>query len=448
MLKKLVGLSASSLVSFAAGADVTFGCWEFPDLPDFRGHVVGQRLHIDLGGESSGCTGIASRSFVYVGYIGVVTGTDCDPPFGTGSAIFGYSDGRNDPQPESPSSDAELWIGDVESGPGVGAHALTRDFGSDPEIELCATHVLPKSVECSEENRVETTWVAATVSVTGAVFVFECEEPPEITLTAQFGVTAPVVYTGSIADFIGLGPSVNYGPFGVIVRGPGRVLEIGPGTFVGSSGDRTYSDTVAVPVGAETVDATHLTFTDSLLDLDNDARFSSADVALLAALVSSSAAGYEDFDFNKNNVIDARDVEILSALAEGGFASGLLGDIDLDGDLDCDDVAIVQTFPDSVIGDLDYYVAADADLDGDNDVNDQEAVWTALLVVQPADVVLDGVVDILDFLDFLDAFGTCENMSGPCYASGGSVNADFNGDTTVDILDLLDFTDAYGNACP
>lgn len=190
-------------------------------------------------------------------------------------------------------------------------------------------------------------------------------------------------------------------------------------------------------------------FNDSSMDVNGDGRFSYEDAEALELLIDTTDTDLiERFDLTGDYAITEDDVDFMLLLLGADLGSGLLGDADLDGILTCADVDLLSPFPNSVLGDSDYYVAADFDLDGDNDIDDAMAVWAALRVVQPADVTLDGIVDVVDLLDFLDAFAACDGLVGPCFASGGSVDADFNGDGMVDINDQLDFFSAYASACP
>lgn len=184
---------------------------------------------------------------------------------------------------------------------------------------------------------------------------------------------------------------------------------------------------------------------DSNFDVDLDGRFNEFDVDALEQLLGSSTAGALEFDFNSNGVIDQDDVEVLDTLLVAGFSAGIVGDTNFDLQIDCDDIVSSSSVVGSVLGDSSYIISLDQNLDG---LIELWEFQSSLRLWQPADVNLDGVVDIVDLLDFLDAFATCDGLSGPCFAIGGTVDADFNGDGLVDINDQLDFFDAYSSACP
>lgn len=72
------------------------------------------------------------------------------------------------------------------------------------------------------------------------------------------------------------------------------------------------------------------------------------------------------------------------------------------------------------------------------------ALYTASIPA-PADLNLDGIVDVLDFLDFFQAFSDCENAPAPCPGDGLDIDLDASG--TVDILDFLRFFELFDGNC-
>lgn len=119
-----------------------------------------------------------------------------------------------------------------------------------------------------------------------------------------------------------------------------------------------------------------------------------------------------------------------------GVQGDPLGNENVDGDVNgqiCwnDRIVLLQRLG-SEIGDLAYSVLGDLDLDGDIDIDD---LYLFNAVACNADWNCDGEVDSVDFLDYFDAYGSEE------------AEADMNGDFEVDILDLLDFIDAFAVGC-
>lgn len=149
-----------------------------------------------------------------------------------------------------------------------------------------------------------------------------------------------------------------------------------------------------------------------MLDLTGDGRFSEADLFQLEDMISNEDYN-ENFDFDGDSVLTLdRDASILEALLSVGAGSGLLGDGDGNGVLDCNDItaAVAHTFGSAVIASPTvqdggpsngYKVEFDADLDGDNDATDRVAVRDALLAVEPANYVLDNVLNIFDYQEFI-----------------------------------------------
>ncbi len=64
-----------------------------------------------------------------------------------------------------------------------------------------------------------------------------------------------------------------------------------------------------------------------------------------------------------------------------------------------------------------------------------ETQWGWLIRLNPADLTLDGSVDVFDLLQLLDQWGACEPYN---------CAADINGDGVVDVFDLLALLDSWG----
>ena len=103
------------------------------------------------------------------------------------------------------------------------------------------------------------------------------------------------------------------------------------------------------------------------------------------------------------------------------YRMGILGDVDLDGVRNADDIDWIY----AQIGDPGSWDPADLDGDGDTDQNDVTKLVQDILNTQYGDVNLDMSVDLADFNDWLH--------SAP---GAGWDGGDFNGDRTQDLADF------------
>jgi len=179
-----------------------------------------------------------------------------------------------------------------------------------------------------------------------------------------------------------------------------------------------------------TIDMYNVHFSDAMLDLTGDGRFSEEDLDALNVLIAASS--YDaNFDFNGDSSLTAEwDAAVLDALLSAGAGSGLLADGDSDGDVDCDDLdtAVAHTFGPTVIaGTAGYVIEFDADLDGDNDASDRDAVGMALRAVEPSNFVFDGSLNFFDVSEFLTLYGLLDPQ------------ADMNSDGSFNFFDVSIF---------
>lgn len=176
-----------------------------------------------------------------------------------------------------------------------------------------------------------------------------------------------------------------------------------------------------------------VTFGPDELDINGDGRFNILDAyALEAELTSTDPDLLERFDFNNSGDIDMFDVSILHALIDCGLDHSILGDLNGDGILDCDDFDLLPASPNYVIGDSNYMIELDADLNGTNDATDRAIVYA---ILQPADWNNDGVVDFYDNQAYFNDYAA----SNP--------RADLNGDNTWDFFDVQAWLNIYASAC-
>lgn len=216
--------------------------------------------------------------------------------------------------------------------------------------------------------------------------------------------------------------------------GVGLAYNSGTDSWTGSSNGNSTASSANIGIST-------CAFTDAQLDVDNDGRFSINDSIALTTIASSTdnddPQNLSSFDFDGSNLIDQGDVDIMNALLDADLDSGLLGDWDGDGDVDCEDINEVDSslFNDS-IGTLGYNVRLDADLDGDTDSSDESAVMALYAAYdRPADFDNSGFVDTDDYDAFYTAF---EN---------GDPSADFDNSGFVDTDDFTAFVQAFENTC-
>ncbi len=137
-------------------------------------------------------------------------------------------------------------------------------------------------------------------------------------------------------------------------------------------------------------------------------------------------------DMNGDLVVDQADViELVTVILGTG-----MGDVNLDGVCDANDVAVIT----GNLGNAGGW--CDGDLNGDGIVDGSDLAIANACFCGIADYNGDTGVDVLDFLDFLDDYGQCDGLPTPC---GNSGNPDqYNLDGVVDILDFLNFFDIFG----
>jgi hypothetical protein len=165
-------------------------------------------------------------------------------------------------------------------------------------------------------------------------------------------------------------------------------------------------------------------FDDESMDVDSNGRFNVLDVDTLSSRVGSTEASDLRFwDFNGNGTIDADDIQILDELVRLGLDSGIVGDIDNDGHMDCPAADIASyAFH---LGDPGYRIELDADLDGDADTNDFmmiQAHWP--------DCNGNGVLDACDIIA-----GVLTDLNDDGIADECQMIGDWDGNGSVDLID-------------
>ena len=180
-----------------------------------------------------------------------------------------------------------------------------------------------------------------------------------------------------------------------------------------------------------------LDFDDAAMDVDGtDDRFTQFDVDALEDVIGTQEASAPEYtewwDFNQSGSIDAADVDILQSLIDAGLGSGVLGDLNGDSIVNCDDYDLIGANWDYEVGDSNYRTEGDLDLDGDNDATDFDAVYE---VLQPADVNDDGYVNTADVTAYLNLY-TAQDPA-----------ADLNKDGQVNTQDWILFLNLWSNHC-
>lgn len=173
-------------------------------------------------------------------------------------------------------------------------------------------------------------------------------------------------------------------------------------------------------------------FTDSTYDVNEDGRFNELDEQQLDGLIGSTDLHIiQRFDFDHDGVIDSEDVSVLSLAIDDSLGSGLFGDWNHDGMVNCLDRPGLSYFGYS-LGQSGYIIELDFDLDGDTDHTDMSHFDAC---VPTADYDRDSGVTIDDFLSYLEDF---EN---------GLTSTDMNCDSGVTVDDLLIYLDEYERGC-
>lgn len=282
--------------------------------------------------------------------------------------------------------------------------------------------------------------VQGAVYVTASVVVSidpECEEETTFNHSseASFSVSSPTI----VRHYVFIGDEGE----GVWDSPEGRRLDgatphpIWPDRFV-------MSGSAPVVGTAATLKATMITFDDFVLDVNGDGRFNYIDAQKLACQLTSTSSTYVPrFDFNGSGDIDQTDVDVLDFVIAKSLDSGVFGDANQSGSIDCSDAGVAASISNCTLSSSSYIPQLDFDLDGDIDSTDRTAL--AALPPQDIDYNNDGLFpDTLDITELTSVFS-----SGPC-TTCECHTIDFNGDGLFpDTDDITAFLDAIaGTPCP
>lgn len=177
----------------------------------------------------------------------------------------------------------------------------------------------------------------------------------------------------------------------------------------------------------------HGSFSDRLLDADEDGRFNASDLALLQSIAASDPNNPDyvsRFDINTNGIIDTEDVEFLQLPILLALDSGVFPDFNRDGVLTCSDLDAIDLRIGLNLEDADYDFTLDANLDGVIDGSDRFAAYQAVV---PGDLNFDRVVDLADQAILFSCWGL------PC--------GDLTGDGTTNNADLGVMYGNWGGTC-
>ncbi len=220
-------------------------------------------------------------------------------------------------------------------------------------------------------------------------------------------------------------------------------LVIGPANAVNPAaeplGGDTYSMEVPIVVVGEcSIEGIILKFSESEVDVDSSGRFDNADPIALAGLVGSSdPLVISAWDIDRDGQITQEDVDLLQALIDAGLGSGMPGDINGDGVLDCQD-NYDALIPGATVWSSGYAIEADLDLDGIVDQSEIDTVRCLRLANGPS-----SDVDGSDNIDLTDA----QLISTFVTTGLGLGDADVNCDENVDLTDASQLAAAIVNGC-
>lgn len=292
----------------------------------------------------------------------------------------------------------------------------------------------------------------------------ECFSCPTSSLSVGAGAAGAELVLSSAGQFVIT--VLDLSPWGsssierlvscAIVCIEGSLVAFAAETSVNQIVNSTTMAATGVDSGTRSISAVHFKIMDAHHDLTGDGRFNQADIDVLQSIIGTPAAmstEFAKFDFinaaslAEDDGVQQDEVDLLQCFVDAGLSSGLLGDANQNGQLDCGDIALafshfnnydsannlfVETFPNS-----DYLVELDADLDGDNDQDDYVLVIAALRHVEPANFFFD---DVLNFFD-TNAFLALYNASDPradIYPVG-------NPDGNFNFFDLNQFASYFAN---
>lgn len=197
----------------------------------------------------------------------------------------------------------------------------------------------------------------------------------------------------------------------------------------------TYQQMMSGGPGMVSFSPTTLEFRDVDFDVNEDGRFNALDIQELADNIGTMDANFiARWDIDQDGAIDQDDVDFMQMLIDAGLDSGVFGDADGDGDVDCTDRDAMVAAQGLTLCDEGYNIALDANVNGvinQADLNAMDAIPPSPL----GDIDKDGDVDGADLSQLLAAWET----SNP--------DADLNDDGVVNGSDLATLLANWGATC-
>ena len=190
-------------------------------------------------------------------------------------------------------------------------------------------------------------------------------------------------------------------------------------------------------------------FSDETYDVNDDGRFNVLDQEELVALAGPTTTETERWDFDDDYVIDQDDVDVLARLIDLQLDSGIFGDLNRDGEVDCEDRYIIANYADATLEDAGYHIELDFDLDGDNDSGDRNQFLIVSCPELLGDLNCDRSVDAFDVTPFTLAVLVDKSAYESAYPNCSYMLADINQDGYADAFDIDPFTNCYlTGSCP
>lgn len=248
-------------------------------------------------------------------------------------------------------------------------------------------------------------------------------------------------YPGVSPGFRRRGTFVLHAGTGEVLGAAGSALAASGEAVEGFDANGNYSASFTLGQGAQELRTAVYDFHQSRLDVDNDGRFTAADRDALSTIIGNATRNIVSrFDVNNDGIIDQNDVGtldwIMLNLLLADLDSGLFGDLDDDGDVDCDDLDLVPVHEGAVLGDANYLVQFDSDLDG---ISEDFEKGKLFYLVRPGDANWDQSVAFADITKVLENFFQTVDP----YTRG-----DVNGSGTVDFFDTTLVLTHFGEFCP
>lgn len=180
-------------------------------------------------------------------------------------------------------------------------------------------------------------------------------------------------------------------------------------------------------------------FTDKSFDVDGDGRFNILDQNELVTLLGPTTSETVRWDFDNDDFIDQDDVDVLARLIGHELDSGIFGDLNRDGVVDCTDRYVIAEYPDATLEDAGYHIELDFDLDGDNDSGDRSQFLSVLCPEMLGDMNCDRSVDAFDIDAFTIALVRPAEYEAMYPHCNRHLVGDINGDGLFDAFDIDPF---------